>query len=105
MHSLEQQSFRGSAKQGIITEGDGEGQNYLRNYALDTPTESGRIRGMAKYVKKPRKVEQGSLLEPHFTDEDKAREFLEALRWPDGAVCRIGPCRRGVPHSGSGKDL
>lgn len=24
---------------------------------------------------------------PAFTDEDKAREFLEASRWPDGPVC------------------
>src|SRR5271170_6162847 len=24
---------------------------------------------------------------PAFTDEDKAREFLEATRWPDGPVC------------------
>src|SRR5271170_2121689 len=24
---------------------------------------------------------------PAFTNEDKAREFLEASRWPDGAVC------------------
>jgi transposase-like protein len=24
---------------------------------------------------------------PAFTDESKAREFLEASRWPDGAVC------------------
>jgi hypothetical protein len=23
----------------------------------------------------------------HFSDEDKAREFLEKLRWPDGPVC------------------
>lgn len=38
-------------------------------------------------AKEPRKVEQGSILEPHFTDEDKAREYLEAMRWPDGAVC------------------
>lgn len=37
--------------------------------------------------KQPRKVEQGSILEPHFQDEDKAREYLEAMRWPDGAVC------------------
>jgi transposase-like protein len=29
---------------------------------------------------------------PIFTDEDKAREHLEALRWPDGAFC---------PHCGS----
>lgn len=28
----------------------------------------------------------------HFTDADKAREYLEALRWPTGAVC---------PHCGS----
>ncbi len=33
------------------------------------------------------KHEKGSLLEPHFQDEDKAREYLEAARWPDGPVC------------------
>ncbi len=27
------------------------------------------------------------ILAQHFSDEDKAREFLEALRWPDGPVC------------------
>src|SRR6476646_9799212 len=37
--------------------------------------------------KRPRKVEKGSILEPHFQDEDKAREYLEAMRWPDGPVC------------------
>lgn len=37
--------------------------------------------------KQPRKREKGSLLEPHFVDEDKAREYLEAMRWPDGPVC------------------
>lgn len=30
--------------------------------------------------------------QPHFQDADKAREYLEALRWPDGIVC---------PHCGS----
>jgi len=30
--------------------------------------------------------------QPHFQDEDKARERLEALRWADGVVC---------PHCGS----
>lgn len=40
-----------------------------------------------KAMKQPRKVEKGSILEPHFTDEDKAREYLEAMRWPDGVVC------------------
>lgn len=25
--------------------------------------------------------------QPHFKDENKAREYLEALRWPDGVVC------------------
>lgn len=34
-----------------------------------------------------KKKEKGSILEPHFTDEDKAREYLEAMRWPDGASC------------------
>jgi len=33
------------------------------------------------------KREKGSLLEPHFQDEDKAREYLENMRWPDGVVC------------------
>ena len=27
------------------------------------------------------------LFAPHFQDADKAREYLEALRWPDGPVC------------------
>ena len=31
--------------------------------------------------------EKGSLPEPHFQDEDKAREYLEQMRWPDGVVC------------------
>src|ERR1700688_1092008 len=26
-------------------------------------------------------------LAKYFSDEDKAREFLEAIRWPDGPVC------------------
>ena len=34
-----------------------------------------------------RKQEKGSLFEPHFTDKDKAREYLEAMRWPEGPVC------------------
>lgn len=34
-----------------------------------------------------------SILEqPHFKDADKAREYLERLRWPDGPIC---------PHCGS----
>lgn len=37
--------------------------------------------------KKPIKHEKGSVLEPHFQDEDKAREYLEAMRWPDGTIC------------------
>ncbi len=31
---------------------------------------------------------------PYFQDDDKAREYLEAIRWPDGPVC---------PHCGSVK--
>lgn len=38
-------------------------------------------------MKKAIKKESGSILEPHFQDEDKAREYLEAMRWPDGCVC------------------
>ena len=34
-------------------------------------------------------------LAQHFSDEDKAREFLEKLRWPDGPVC---------PHCGELKN-
>jgi len=34
-----------------------------------------------------KKKEAGSILEPHFTDEDKAREYLEKMRWPEGVVC------------------
>ncbi len=33
-----------------------------------------------------------NLSAPHFHDDDKAREYLEALRWPNGPVC---------PHCGS----
>jgi transposase-like protein len=32
------------------------------------------------------------ILAPHFQDADKAREYLEALRWPNGPVC---------PHCGT----
>jgi transposase-like protein len=28
-----------------------------------------------------------NIYHPHFLDEDKAREHLEAIRWPDGAEC------------------
>src|SRR5688572_26491043 len=38
-------------------------------------------------MKQRTKKEKGSLLEPHFQDEDKAREYLENMRWPEGAVC------------------
>jgi transposase-like protein len=38
---------------------------------------------MAKKAKK----EKGSILEPHFQDEDKAREYLEQMRWADGVIC------------------
>src|ERR1044072_6173577 len=42
---------------------------------------------MQNKARQPLKREKGSLLEPHFQDEDKARVYLEAMRWPDGAVC------------------
>ena len=30
-----------------------------------------------------------SLSEPRFSDEDAAREHIEASRWPDGAFCPL----------------
>src|SRR5437868_11263997 len=30
---------------------------------------------------------EAALLKPHFQDPDKAREYLEAKRWPDGPIC------------------
>ncbi|HKO95640.1 MAG TPA: IS1595 family transposase [Pyrinomonadaceae bacterium] len=42
---------------------------------------------MQKGTKQPRKVEKGSLLEPHFQNEDAGREYLEAQRWPEGPIC------------------
>jgi len=40
-----------------------------------------------KHVKRPIKREQGSILEPQFLNEDAAREYLEATRWPNGPEC------------------
>ncbi len=40
-------------------------------------------------------LEQNTMIDltaPHFTDARKAREYLEALRWPNGIAC---------PHCGS----
>src|SRR3954464_9515186 len=28
-----------------------------------------------------------NILAPHFADEDLAREYLEAVRWPEGPIC------------------
>src|ERR1044072_5377793 len=42
---------------------------------------------MQNKARQPRKIEKGSILEPHFQDEDKAREYLEAMRWPEGPIC------------------
>jgi len=33
------------------------------------------------------KTKPENILAPHFQDEDAAREYLEAMRWPDGCVC------------------
>jgi transposase-like protein len=30
---------------------------------------------------------EAALLQPHFQDPDRAREYLESKRWPDGPVC------------------
>jgi transposase-like protein len=37
--------------------------------------------------RQPRKIEAGSILAPHFHNEDAAREYLEKMRWPDGPIC------------------
>lgn len=45
-----------------------------------------------------------SILAPHFQDADKAREYLEAKRWPEGPVCPhcgiIGEATRLEPKEG-----
>ncbi len=46
-----------------------------------------RIGRIIRVVKEQRKKEKDPTLEPQYTDEDAAREYLEKLRWPDGAVC------------------
>jgi transposase-like protein len=53
-------------------------------------------------------MKDADLLAPQFQDEDKAREFLEAKRWPDGVVCpqcgvigesyRLQPQKKGKTH-------
>lgn len=32
-------------------------------------------------------MEDAAIIAPHFQDADKAREFIEAKRWPEGPVC------------------
>jgi transposase-like protein len=32
-------------------------------------------------------MKDAAILQPHFVDVDKAREYLEAKRWPDGPIC------------------
>jgi transposase-like protein len=32
-------------------------------------------------------MEEAAIIAPHFQDLDKAREFMEAKRWPDGPEC------------------
>src|SRR6202165_5424619 len=48
----------------------------FRNYILDKPSLWPHNCGM-----------EAAILQPHFQDPDKAREYLEAKRWPDGQVC------------------
>ena len=43
------------------------------------------------------------LSEPHFTNEDAARDFIEALRWPHGKVCaHCGVVERAYPTNKRG---
>src|ERR1051325_11368356 len=39
-----------------------------------------------------RELSMSALNQPHFQDPEKAREYLEAIRWPNGPVC---------PHCGT----
>src|ERR1043165_342489 len=39
-----------------------------------------------------RELSMSALNQPHFQDADKAREYLEAIRWPNGPAC---------PHCGT----
>jgi transposase-like protein len=32
-------------------------------------------------------MEEAAIIAPHFQDPEKAREFMEAKRWPDGPIC------------------
>jgi|SRR5271157_1177897 len=32
-------------------------------------------------------MEQAAIIAPHFQDPEKARQFMEAKRWPDGPIC------------------
>jgi hypothetical protein len=55
----------------------------VRNYVLDTPLNRlvfGAWKPRSENVRSSQRNGKGSLLEPHFTDEDKAREYLEAMR-------------------------
>src|SRR5438045_1025450 len=51
-----------------------------RNYPFDVGTTTGKIGG-----RKGRAAM--NLTDPIFTDETKAREHFEAIRWPDGPYC------------------
>lgn len=48
---------------------------------------------------------EADILAPHFQDEEQAREFLEAKRWPDGVICPqcgvIGESYRLQPKEGA----
>src|SRR5712691_6242134 len=49
-------------------------------------------------------MSKSDIQNPAFTDEDKAREALEALRWPDGPFCPLcGNCDPDTIAKGQGK--
>jgi transposase-like protein len=39
---------------------------------------------------------EADLTQPIFTDESKAREYLEAVRWPNGAICPHCGCTENI---------
>jgi transposase-like protein len=51
-------------------------------YVLDKPTLGEHITGTPE-----RNMAEAILNQPHFQNEDKAREYLESMRWASGVIC------------------
>jgi hypothetical protein len=60
-----------------------------RLYLLHSPLRGNYILNKSDIVVRTLEAIVCNLTNPAFTNEDKAREFLKASRWPDGAFARI----------------